>query len=337
MKKINIVSITAIIIFLAACNTAGTNNNSDINVRVGFTGLTLELLKNTPPQRMFEGDIFPFVIKIKNNGAYSIKDDKRAVVSLIVEKDYTRNVQLLNEGKLEIAEGRSSSAFFTILGRTQIDPKGGEEIISYNVQAGKIDPQSEFHSSTIIGTVCYPYETVLSATVCVDTDITNLRPVKKVCNAQDLIFGNGQGAPVAITKIETRMLPFDITAGSPPTDKIRPQFLVYVENKGPGLVIKEESVNDFCTKSNTEHGNYNIVYVEAYLSDKKLVCRLESKPNSDELGHIKLKDKKDIIRCYQEEGIPRTYDPYLSPLKIVLKYGYTQSISANYFIMKPVN
>ena len=337
MKKISAIWILFAIALLASCTASNTSNNNEINVRTGFAGLNLELLKNTPPQKVFEGDIFPFIVKIKNNGAYSIKNDKKAIISLSVEKDYTRNVQLLNEGKLEIAEGKSSSAYFTIPGRTQIDPKGGEEIISYNIQAGRIDPQSEFHNSIAIAAVCYPYETVLGATVCVDTDVTNLRPGKKVCNAQDLVFPTGQGAPVAITKIETRMLPFEISPGSASTNEIRPQFLIYVENKGPGLVIKEESVSDFCTKSSTDHGNYNIVYVDAYLSDKKLVCQLDKEPESQDLGHIKLKDKKDIIRCYQEEGVPRNYDPYLSPLKIEMRYGYTQSVSAAYFIMKPTN
>ena len=323
-----------LLVLLAACN-ASTPNNNEINVRVGFAGLTLELLKNTPPQKVFEGDVFPVVIKINNNGAYSIKENK-GVLSLIIEKDYTRKVELLEGNILEIEEGIGASTQFSVEGRTQINPKGDEKIISYNVYSGKIDPQSEFHSSTVIATACYPYETILGTTACIDTDVTNLRPGKKVCNAQDLIFPNGQGAPVAITKIETRMLPFEISPGSASSNEIRPQFLIYVENKGPGLVIKEESVKDFCTKSNTDHSNYNIVYVDAYLSDKKLVCRLDKEPESEQ-RHIKLKDKKDIIRCYQEEGVPRNYDPYLSPLKIEMKYGYTQSISANYFIMKPNN
>ena len=324
------------LVLLSSCTSSGSNNNKEIDLRVGFSGLSLELLKNNPPQKVFEGDIFPFAVRIKNTGAYSIKD-KKAVLSLGVEKDYTRNVELLEGNRLEVEEGISTSAKLEIDGRSQVNQKGGEEIVSYNIQTGKIDPQSEFHQSVIYATACYPYETILGTTVCIDTDVTNLRPEKKVCSAQDLIFANGQGAPVAITKIETRMLPFEISSGSPSTNEIRPQFLIYVENKGPGLVIREESVKDFCTKSNTDHGNYNIVYVNAYLSDKKLVCQLDSAPDSAELGHIKLKDKKDIIRCYQEEGVPRTYDPYLSPLKVEMKYGYTQSISASYFIMKPVN
>jgi hypothetical protein len=335
-----------LLIIISACTSSSQTGSGEINVRTGFAGLSLEMVKNTPPPKVFEGDVFPFAVRIKNDGAYSIGNGEKAVFSLGIEKDYTRNVQLLDRGKFEIAEGKSSSASFEIKGKTQIDPRGGEEIISYDIQAGKIDPQSEFHSSTAIASVCYPYETILDTTVCIDTDITDLRPGKKVCIAQDMNFPNGQGAPVAITKIETRMLPSDTTFSGPPSDEIKPQFLLYIENRGKGLVIREESVSEFCTKSNTDYSNYNIVYVDVCLANScaskdEMKCQLEVDSETEDKtvasGHIKLKDNKDIIRCYLDKGIPRNYDSYLSPLRVTLKYGYTQSISSTYAIMKPTN
>ena len=117
------------------------------------------------------------------------------------------------------------------------------------------------------------------------------------------------------------------------TEKIKPQFLIYVENRGNGLVMEASpsTILDFCTGS-IRHQDLNIVYVDASLSGKKLECQLQKKTAIDELGHIKLKDKKDIIRCALEEGIDKNLDSYLSPLKVVLKYGYSYSISANYVI-----
>jgi len=323
-------------VIVSAC-TAVTTKKTTIDIRIGIDGLSLEFLKNTPPQKVFEEDVFPAIIRVKNKGAYSIKGNDVAVLSLGVEKDYTKKVNLLKEGKV-MQEGAGSSAIFNLNGKSQLNPNGEEEIISYNIEAGKIDPQSEAHPSTITATLCYPYETVLESTICVDTDINNLRPGKKICSSQDLIFNSGQGAPVAITKIEPLMLPLQLS-DSPVTDKIKPQFLIYIENKGPGVVIKRESVKDFCTKSDTTHEDFNIVYIDAFLSNKPLKCQLEKKKgsNENEIRHIKLKDKKDIIRCALEEGIQRTDDAYLSTLKIELSYGYTQSISASYFIQKPVS
>ncbi len=321
--------------FATSC-TAGTSKKStDIDVRVGFSGLIMEFLKNTPPQKVFEGDIVPVLIKVRNNGAYSIPENNKAILSLGFEKDYTKSVKLMQGGRVQALDNLYNTAAFNLEGKSPINPNGEEEVISYNLEAGKIDPQSEAHTSTVVATLCYPYETVLSSTVCIDTDINDLRPAKKVCSNKDLIFSNGQGAPVAVTKLEINMLPAISEKNA--ADKIKPQFLIYVENKGQGTVIKNEAVKDFCTKSDTSHENLNIVYVDVELSGKKLKCQLETKKDSSELGHIKLKDKKDIIRCAFEEGIDKNQDAYLSPLKITLRYGYAQSISANYFIQKPVS
>ena len=334
-KFFNAIFIAAI--FLLASCTLQNSKPADIDVHTGFEGLNIGFLKNTPPDKVFEGDIFPVIVKVKNNGAYSVTENSKAVLSLGVEKDYTKSLQLLHKGKIEVSEGVSSSAAFSLDGKSSINPIGSEDTVSYNIEAGKIDPQSEFHQSTVIATVCYPYETFLSSTVCIDTDVNNLRPAKKVCNAQDLFFPNGQGAPVAVTKIETRMLPAQLSEQSPGSDRIKPQFLIYVENKMPGLVIKSESAKDFCTKSDVSHDDYNIVYVDAALSNQQLTCQLDTQQKDNLPGHIKLKDRKDIIRCALEEGIDRNIDTYLSPLKVILRYGYTQSVASSYIIQKPVS
>ena len=333
VKKIAIILFFAIfLLMIAGCSSSSTKKTDDINIRTGFTGVDMEFLKGTPPAKMFEGDTFPVLIKVRNNGAYSIKKGQ-AILSLGVEKDYIKKADLLAGGRITSSGDSSKAASFGLEGKSPINAIGDEEVISYNLVAGKVDPQSETHTSTVIAALCYPYETVLTSNVCVDTDANNLRPAKKACNMQDLVFGNGQGAPVAVTKIEVNMLPV-ISSGKESADKINPQFLIYIENKDLGTVIRTESVKDFCVKSSTEHKNLNIIYVDAYLSNTKLRCQLDVKGSPTERGHIKLKDKKDIIWCDLAEGVPAAQDPYLSPLKVELSYGYTQSISANYAMQK---
>ncbi len=329
-------------LFVAACTSGGTSTGTaEVNYRVGTSGLSMQFVKNTPPQKVFEGDTFPAMISIKNNGAYSIPQDS-AYLSLGVERDYTRAIQLQAGGRVSKAnEDADSSAKFNLDGRSQINSPGDEEVISYSIQAGKIDPQSETHTSALIATLCYPYETILESDVCIDTDVNNLRPGKKVCSQHDLSFGSGQGAPVTVTRIETRMLPNEITKDNGVSDRINPQFLIYVENIGSGLVIKQGTEKEFCTKSSALYANYNQVYVNVFLSNDELECQIaEVKKDPNDPFHIKLKDKKDIIRCNLKkgsQGITKNLDNYLSPLKVVLKYGYSQSMAANYAIQKPVS
>ncbi len=69
--------------------------------------------------------------------------------------------------------------------------------------------------------------------LCVDTDVYGLRPGEKACNSKDLAFNEGQGGPVAVTNIETKML-LDSDE-----DKVKPQLIIHIENKGNGEVISK--------------------------------------------------------------------------------------------------
>jgi len=338
LKKYIIIVI--LILFITSCTskTSGTKTK-EIDVRVGFNGLVMEFLKNTPPQRAFEDSTFPVIVKVKNNGAFSLDRNNKAILSLGVEKDYTKSVQLIEGGRVGRLGGSDNIASFNLEGKSKINTKGEEEAISYSVRAGKIDPQSEVHTSTVTAVLCYPYETILDSAVCVDTDVSNIIPGKKVCKVQDLTLGNGQGAPVAVTKVEVSMLPAqsdeqDNTQQD--TQKIVPQFLLFIENRGQGTVIKKESTGEFCIKSGTTHKNLNIILVSAFLGKEELDCTPKDNDNKDvNYALVKLKDKKELARCtLKKDSTIISQDAYLSPLRIMLSYGYTQSISANYFIQK---
>lgn len=334
------IMILLLTLLLAGCTGTDTKKTAkEIDIRAGLSGLTLEFLKNTPPQRIFEGDKFPVVLKVKNTGAADVKEGK-AFLSLGAEKDYTKELVLLQGGNVKLLDNTQNTASFALEGRSKINQKGGEEVISYNLVAGRVDPQSEAHSSAVIATLCYPYKTVLDATICIDTDPSGLRPGKKACSLKDLTFANGQGAPLAITKIEVQMLPSQESQESPEGyGKIVPQFLIFIENKGQGVAVKNDAVRDFCTQGKISHDKLNTIFVVASLPGKQgiewLDCEPKQKGSAEKQGYdVKLKDKKDMIRCTFKTGIDSTQDSYLSPLKIELSYGYSQSISANYLIQK---
>lgn len=348
MKYPIMAALIILIIPITACTlqfgSSGSRPSKDVDVRVGFNGLTIEFLKNTPPPRVFEGSTFPVIIKVKNIGAFSLgktgdtNNYNKAIISLGVEKDYTYSVQLLANQIVQELDDKNLAGF-SLEGKSKVNAKGGEEIVSYSVKAGKLDPQSEAHPSTVIATLCYPYETVLSASVCIDSDIGGVLPGKKVCKVQDLVFGNGQGAPVAVTKVEVQMLPTQASQESVAVGNVLPQFLILVENRGGGTVIKRSSVDDFCIKSDTTYKDLNIIKVTASLGGKELNCEPKEK---DESGNkidephaaVKLKDKRELARCTLKEGTPVPQGAYLSPISITLSYGYSQTISANYFIEK---
>ena len=337
MKKGTSFTFLFFAIIVVGCSISSPQKTKDIDVRVGFNGLVPEFSKNTPPVKMFENDIFPVILKVRNNGASDIKKENNqfAYISLGIEKDYTKQLQLKTSDNVKKVS--EASAMFNLDGKTSLNPTGDLEVISYELKAGNVDPQSEAHSSTVIATVCYPYQTILATTVCIDTDISNTKPGKKVCTMQDLTFSNGQGAPVAIPKIEVSMLPAEIS-GDNQISTVKPQFLIYIENKDKGNVIKYGYEREYCTNSQITHENLNKIYVTASLGGTALYCPTNRKEINEESkdGYVKLVDKKAVARCFLKEqgSIKRIEDNYLTPLKITLAYGYTQSLLANYFIQK---
>ena len=212
-----------------------------------------------------------------------------------------------------------------IKGKSIYSPVGDEEFIQVNPQAKKISAQSETHPSTIFATACYPYNTTLGTSVCIDTDIIDEVKGKKACNVKDLTFSEGQGAPVAITKIETRMLPYaDV-------NKVKPHFIIFIENKGNGEVVNSSKLNLSCSSSGLNYTDFNTITITASLPQGDLKCseNVDTGPTA-----VRLREKEDIVRCTLEDGVDIGRDAYTAPLKIELNYGYTFTISKDIIIEK---
>ncbi|MBI4452572.1 hypothetical protein HY637_04025 [Candidatus Woesearchaeota archaeon] len=314
--------------FIPSSNS-GTNSN-DIDVYIGTEGVIAEFVKNAPPQTVFEEGKFPVVMKIRNAGAYDIKD---GLIAIGLEKDYVPKITL-QEGRESI---KDEILPLNIRGKSLSDLKGEENVISLTATSGKLDPQSESKQSTITATFCYPYKTLASATVCIDPDIASIRPVKKVCRVGDITLNKGQGAPITVRKIEARMVPDG--------EKIQPQFLIYLENTGSGISVNPEGYSVPCRESDFEEERlWNIAYIKAYSSESKGENQLECTPSlqdfkisgDEKTGLIRFRDKKDFVRCTFKEGKNANLDAYTSPLRIEIEYGYVRTISTNFLIQKPL-
>lgn len=344
---------------------SSSKKTPEINVYVGTSGLTAEFAKTAPPPKVFEQSSFPILLRVKNIGAYSVGADGQTfgVLSIGREKDYIP--QLIVEGSNRVLAGTTDNeAFFSIEGKTQANPQGDELIIPVNARTGRLDPQSENKQSTLTATLCYPYKTTLSTTICIDPDVAGIRPGKKACTVKELAFRNGQGAPISIVKIEPQMIPEVGNQPGSSKDVIKPQFLIFVENKGRGTPVDNYNKADYataCTKKDAEGIKlWNVADIRVYTTPSstnvepivpgkglQLVCcpnvdgqcpDKEPDLSNDEkiTGYLRFKDKKDYVRCTFKNGIPRNSDAYSSPLRIEIDYGYVQTISTSFFIQKPL-
>ncbi len=325
----------SLLFFILGCS--GVKQQQIPEFRSGTQGLEFEFLKNAPPTIVFEESAFPAIVKVKNLGAYSIEAEQ-ALLTLGVERDYTNEVSVDVGGRVNSessSEKIKNEAVFTLPGKTLVNTKGDEEIVSFTITPSRIDPQSETHKTSLIATLCYPYQTELIASVCIDPDPNNIRTTKKSCTVQDISYSQGQGAPVAITMVQPQIIPGK--------SSIKPQFLITIENKGKGEVIKPGLYKSICRGLSTEVDTkeLNRISMRAWLSKEELTCSLReeqaisstSTPTSE--GFARLQSQKQTIRCFYPDGaaiIPT--DSYTTQLTVQLKYGYVESKPTEYTIRK---
>lgn len=308
------------IFLIMGCEGGPSGSDIILDVHKGLDALIMGFLENAPPDEVYENGLIPVYVKLENKGAFDISD---GYLALGYEKDYMSMYSWQIEGPV-INTISDDLVQFSLKGKSYINIDGDSGIVSLKLKAKRIEEQSERHRSTILITGCYRYETEVEDTVCIDTDIYDLRKRDKACMVRDLSL-KSQGAPVAVDEIEVKMLPHM------DENKIKPQFIIHAENKGGGEVIRKESIKDACSAAPLSFEDYNRIAVRAFLSDKELDCDLISDSN---IGYMRLKEKEDYIRCVLEEGISEEKGTYSTTLKVVLDYGYTHSISKDMTIKK---
>ena len=330
LKKSIVVCILMLLLFLilSGCKSSGTSSRqaqlADSEFRKGTEGVVIAFLKNAPPDKIFEETLFPIALSIKNNGATDI-GALSASSSLYTGNGYLA-VGTEQAYVSVIPEGQFIQPIENFHGKSPLSPKGSTDVKTFEATSKRIGTQSETHPSTVFVTACYPYKTSLGTSICVDTDPFGLNNRKKVCTVKDLSFSGGQGGPVAITKIEARMAP------SQDTDTIVPYFILTIENRGNGEVIRSDDnkLRDACSSNPLQYTDFNRIKVTATLGGLPLTCGIGDSFEAT----LRLRNKKDMVNCYLKDGVSKDIDPYTSPLRIDLDYGYTFTISKDIIIQK---
>ena len=333
IKKTSLLIIA--IFLLAGCKGFTTEKHPITNVDIykGTDALKMDFLKNAPPKEVFEDTLFKAAIELRNNGAFDIKS---GYLTLTLEDDYVSIDEWPVKKPLVAIEG-CVRMIFELEGKSLINTEGDYDITEITLKAKKMekDELSETHATSILATACYAYQPKATETVCIDTDIHKLRGMEKACAIDEKGKSlASQGAPVAITKIETEMLPKD-------DNSISPHFIIQIKNKGNGVVIGYDKVREACSYGPIQDDDFNRVEVKVYLSKKDKEGeegkQLDCDPELEGInaGKARLKDnKEDSIRSVLDEGIDKNLGTYSTPLYIELNYGYTSTISEEVTIKK---
>jgi hypothetical protein len=268
---------------------------SDLDIHKGTAGLEMSFIKNSPPEEVYEVEEFPVYIRIENKGA---SDVSSGIITLNFQRDYL--------------ESTVSSKNIRLDGKSIANPIGEQEIISFSLSAKEIIGESRV--VPITASSCYSYTTEAIIPVCIDTDMYNIDTIDKPCEVEDIDTKGGQGGPIVVTKIEPKMLTSETEA------RVTPQFAIEVENVKDGRVIRSSKARDLCSARALQKQDIDVIEVSVELSDRRLSC------NKD---FLKLENGVDKVVCSLESGIDPDEPAYTTLLKIILDYGYSQTVTQN--------
>jgi hypothetical protein len=326
MSKINLIFVGICLILLVGCGSlpglSGKKQSfTDEDFRKGVAGVEIKFMPNSPPTELYASDdfsgdsYFTVTAMLDNKGAYDIQE---GILVFGYEEDYLElkgwdtkfygNTQTLPEkNKLSYKLDGKSIAF----------PKGEKTMISLEAKALPLEKLSSTHDTFVTLTTCYKYMTNANIPVCINNPQYGLLSNVDACQNKEIIKESGQGGPVAVTEVET------LLGGKDNLGKIKPMFLITVRNKGNGEALDFFMIQDACKASSLGKEDLNIVFVEATLGNRVLVCdpyRLKIKKQS--AGNAKA-----IVRCTFKEGLEPGEINFETPLNVKLYYGYTNSVS----------
>lgn len=287
-----------LLIFIIGCTGSIKEQDVESEFHKGTQGIVMHFVQNSPPSKVYEGDHLAVSVELFNKGAYPS----------------TGSFQ----GKLEIS-GFDSSAISggwdggnsmpaELTGRSMYNPIGGYDIMTYEASSVNVPFDADSYPADIIVHSCYEYKTLASPLMCIDPTPYEAVSEHKVCQVGDKSLSGGQGAPVAVTKIEEEV----------GADTI--YFRIYIRNMGGGSVVSPSSYGN--CPFDLEFEDLNKVVVSASTSfDSSPRCT----PAGTSSDPVHLIDGQGFIFCSFSKSSSQS--AYLSPLNIELNYVYSDSIS----------
>lgn len=199
----------------------------------GSEGIAPSFLESLP-SNVYEDTLVPVSIRLSNNGAYSV-NYSRIIFSLQSDEFYADVTQ----------DPYLSKTKKTLWGKTLGYPTGDFVDVRPTVHFKSIQGLRESPTTELFASVCYPYESDLSTSICVDANAFNGNVQRQVCSAQTLTFQN-QGGPVAVTSIENRPSPLRVAeaGGRGYLDIVQPTFIIHFKNVGGGAVLMPAPASD---------------------------------------------------------------------------------------------
>lgn len=262
------------------------------NIYSGSEGLVVDFAKDVPPNRVYSGEPLTVAFDVYNRGAKSVSGEEARLY--------------ISGADPNIVQFSETSKPLDVLGKGEVLGTGGFTTVSFDSSEVVLPQGTDVYKPKFIGTVCYSYETVASPLVCLDPNPYGSFTGDKACKITDFALAGGQGAPVAVTRVEQF-----------PT-KGQTQLKIYVKNLGSkGKVISSEKLST-CTRVEAQDYNFvnRIDSYEVRIGDNVLS---DCSPVS-----VRLVNNEGVIICryvFDDASV----QAFSTPVIIKLDYGYVES------------
>jgi hypothetical protein len=301
-KTMHKVFIAALLIgLIAACTPKDPDNN--INYRTGTEGLVVQFAKDSPPAKVYKDSKLYLVLEVHNKGAYS----RPGSLGTVYLHGFEPNA--ISISGYDTTNKYASYPIPETSAKSPYLAEGGYNLIEVEESGPVKVPFGDSTNQKIMATTCYEYQTVATPSVCVVSNPAAMFK-DKVCEPKTVTMTN-QGAPVAVTKVQEEAMENALN------------FIITVQNVGGGRIVNLDALSQCPMRLNWQNTNY--VNFEVGLSSYKAECT-----PSD--GKVRLIDNKGVIFCKFPVELQTSY---LSPLNIILNYGYSSSITRDVQIVNP--
>jgi len=300
MDKKILITFVVLLLVLAGCLGKGPSQQKvKDDYHKGVQGIEINFVNNAPPDKIYEGDSMDIAVEVRNKGAYP------------ENKNFKGKLELsgFDPSSIKGSWDGGNNMPTDLEGKNQYNQEGDYAVMTYKDRDGVHVPfDADFYEPNILVHSCYKYKTIADAMVCIDSDPYEVVEEKKVCNIHDVSLSGGQGAPIAVTKIEEEVGSNQI------------YFRIYVNNAGGGSVMLPRAYSD-CP--------FDVDFQELDKVAAKIKLPYDASPDCSPKGTasdpIRLDGGSGHIFCKFKK--PATDSAYTTSLNIELDYVYSSSVS----------
>jgi len=303
MKKKNVLSAIFLILILlivsgASCQGRGKNVEEPTwEAFEGKEGLFMEFVKDSPKRQVYatyDSDL-SVLVELENKGSY--------------DTDFELYLTGFDPYILVGLDSNSGRNYGTMVARSTYQ-EGDHKFVEFTASSMELPEGVEVYKPTLLLSNCYGYKTIANPMVCIDPTRYGVSLGQKSCEVKDISMGEGQGAPVAVTRVKQTMA------------NRKAIFNIEIENVGKGDVLRKGIGTKCPFDLNYEDINIIDYYVE---SSEGLLsnCKPENK--------VRLIDGKGRIFCTYTTSEDYTYP---MPLRITLDYDYLDTETRDIEIIK---